>query len=403
MNKNNENKRIEDHEIHEEVHELFSTAKEISLSHEEKNEGMIAFQNFMKENPDGKSSILSPYIKNLFISTFNIVKQRQLVAVALALVLILGGVGGTAYAAGNSLPGDFLYPIKINVNEKLESTFAVGTEAKARVAVKHAVTRVEEVEQLAVQGKVEKADEQSVSSNLAVVQENILKLKAEGNIDAAISISSDFENSLNDHRKNLENIAQKSKKDVSSFLARNQANIQNNMLASAKERLILEGNLSTSSELIINKNTANSELASSQKKIKNIEASVNTSSNIDIETKNNLTSVLNNITEGEEKINVGAYSNALVLFRDVKEHTDKLEAKGKKPYVYVPGKNTVTTNAVITSTTTTSLSSSTFNTQSSGSTSVEVIPTVSSPSQTSNNPSPAPVPTVPAVVKGLLH
>lgn len=90
MNKNNQNIQIEVNEIHEDIHELFGTAKEISLTPEEKRQGAIDFHNFMKENPNGETSILSPYV----ISAFRFVKQRQVVMVALVLFLILGGAGG---------------------------------------------------------------------------------------------------------------------------------------------------------------------------------------------------------------------------------------------------------------------------------------------------------------------
>lgn len=425
MNKNNQNKRIDEHELHEELHKLFSVAKEISLSHEEKRQGAVEFHNFMKENPDGQKSILSPYIKNIFISTFKLVKQRQLVAVALALVIILGGAGGTVYAAGNSLPGDLLYPIKIHVNEKLESAFARGTEAETRVAVKHTITRIEEVERLAIKGRVDKTDEESVSVTLAsqskAVRDNILKLKTEGNVDAAISISSDFENSLNDHKKNLENIVRNSGNPGRGFLTRTRENIRDNILASAKERLILEDNLSTSSQLIINKKIANDELSSSQKKIRTIEGSVNASNNIDEETQDTLKNAVRTVAEGEEKINVGAYSNAVVLLKDAKEHTAKLEEKLKKSYSYSTGssKTKVTTSTTATVTArvnATSSASSTSEETSTGSSTLNIqnnnLPVQASPT-VSPNPAPAPssptpnlpvsIPSIPNGAGGLLH
>ncbi len=383
MSKNNQNNQIQDHEMHEDIHKLFSIAKEESLSHDEKKQGAIDFKNFMEKNPNRGVSMVSPYIKNLFISTFKFVKQRQLVAIALAVILVLGGSSGTAYAAVNSLPGDLLYPIKININEKLESVLARGTEAKARVAVKHAINRIEEVEKLAVAGKLEKSSEGSVSATLAlqskVVQENILKLKTEGNVEAAIVISSDFENSLNDHKKNLANLVKNSRDTARDLLVKTSENIHDNILAAAKERLILEDSLSTSNQITVNKKIANDELIASQKKIKKIEGAVNASRNIDKDIKDTLKNAVKTVSESEEKINVGAYNNAVVLLKDAKENTDKLEEEFKKsPIDYSKSGKTPIPTSTATPTSSTSVdgsSSSTINIQ--------------------NNNLPIPVPSVP--------
>lgn len=334
MNKNNQNIQIEVNEIHEDIHELFGTAKEISLTPEEKRQGAIDFHNFMKENPNGETSILSPYV----ISAFRFVKQRQVVMVALVLFLILGGAGGTVLAAKSSLPGDLLYTIKINVNEKLEMALAVDTESQARVAVKHAIERIEEVEKLAMEDKIDESNQESIKESLALqskkASENILKLKVEGNIDAAIGISSDFENSLSNHKKNLEDIAQSKKAGGKTLLTKTRESIHDNLLASAKVRLVLESNLSSSSQILISKKAATNELNSSQKKLKNIEVLVKKSYDIDEETKNDLRVILNTVTESEEKINVGAYGNAVVLLQDVKLNTNRLEEKFKKTNTY---------------------------------------------------------------------
>lgn len=358
MNKDNQNNQIDSQRAHDQIHKLFTSAKEISLTHEEKTQGAQSFQNFMENNPDGEVSILSPYFKNLFVSTFNFVKQRQLVAVALALVLIIGAGSTAAFAARYSLPGDLLYPIKINVYEKLESALAVGPEAKARIAVKHSVTRIEEVEKLAAQGNIDQTDEQTVNENFAIqtkeVADNILKLKTDGNIQAAIKVSADFENVLTDHKKNLDSIAESNK----GILAETRSDIDNNILASAKTRLVLEGNLSTSSPLLMAK---------------------------------------------------------------IKRHENNFDKKHDYEYGYNNGKATtaatVAATATITTASTTSVATSivvSSSTENTATTSVNVqSPTPNTPTQPENTPPSAPspvipftipsLPSIPATVHGLLH
>lgn len=73
-------------------------------------------------------------------------------AFALALLLV---VGGTASASANgALPGDALYPLKVNVNERVERALALSSEDKAYVDVRHAEERLSEIELLAAKGSV---------------------------------------------------------------------------------------------------------------------------------------------------------------------------------------------------------------------------------------------------------
>lgn len=75
------------------------------------------------------------------------------VAYSLLAILIVGS--GTAAAAQGSLPGDVLYPIKIHVNESVETALAITPRAKVEVNATIAKRRVEEVQALAAQGTLD--------------------------------------------------------------------------------------------------------------------------------------------------------------------------------------------------------------------------------------------------------
>ncbi|MDP2648939.1 MAG: DUF5667 domain-containing protein [Patescibacteria group bacterium] len=76
--------------------------------------------------------------------------------VALTLVLILfASSAGVTSAAEGSLPGDLLYPIKINVNEPVRGALALSSEARADWASKVAGTRIREVATLAAEGRLD--------------------------------------------------------------------------------------------------------------------------------------------------------------------------------------------------------------------------------------------------------
>lgn len=66
------------------------------------------------------------------------------------LVLMIGG--GTSFAAQSALPGDFLYPVKVEINENVESAFAVSNKSEATLQAKLVEERLSEAEKLAVKG-----------------------------------------------------------------------------------------------------------------------------------------------------------------------------------------------------------------------------------------------------------
>jgi hypothetical protein len=70
------------------------------------------------------------------------------------LVFVLAGAG-TASAAQGALPGDILYPVKINVTEPVEVALAQTSAAKVDVQAKLATRRVEEAQELASQGRLD--------------------------------------------------------------------------------------------------------------------------------------------------------------------------------------------------------------------------------------------------------
>ena len=119
---------------------------------------------------------------------------------SLAFVLILTVIGsGTAYAAEGALPGDVLYPIKVNVNEKIAAAVAVSAEAKAAVHARLAERRMEEAQTLASRGTLT-ADAKAVleanfESHATEVETIVSSVEARDPV-AAADISARFGSSL---------------------------------------------------------------------------------------------------------------------------------------------------------------------------------------------------------------
>jgi hypothetical protein len=86
-------------------------------------------------------------IKRIFNS-----KLQPMTALLLMIALAIGG--GTTYAAEGSVPGDFLYTMKVEVNEPIKSGVTLSNRAEAVLQARLAGERLKEAETLAAQGKL---------------------------------------------------------------------------------------------------------------------------------------------------------------------------------------------------------------------------------------------------------
>ncbi|HUY62788.1 MAG TPA: DUF5667 domain-containing protein [Candidatus Paceibacterota bacterium] len=135
--------------------------------------------------------------------------RRPMPAIAAVLILILIG-GGTSYAAEGALPGDALYPIKVNVNEPIQEALAFTPQSKAAVAANIAVTRLDEAQQLAAAGKLSTTTAVMLDANLQahVTQaDSAAAALAKSDPLAAAETQSSLDARLNAHRDILQAVA----------------------------------------------------------------------------------------------------------------------------------------------------------------------------------------------------
>ncbi len=305
MNKNYNNNAEEQHDMHEKIKQLFLTAKNEKLSRDEKNNGSIILKQFM-DNYVPKMSlanrIVSYCMKNFKDASAFLgqMKNRKYTYAFSVFLIIFVLTGGTAYAAQSSLPGSFLYPVKIHVNEKVESAFAVGPEEKSRVALKQIITRLEEAETLSIQGKMNADTEHDINENILSkskeIQSNILKIKDSGDINTAILLNAKFKISLSDHKKEISNFVDKTGVNNTDLLDI-EKNINRQIDLSVTSRLDLEKSLHIDTDIVKNKNT-HKNVPDSQK------YKVNTTGNVGI--KNSIIDVTSKQDHNIEKTSVSA-------------------------------------------------------------------------------------------------
>lgn len=128
---------------------------------------------------------------------------------SLAVMAILSG--GVSYAAQSSLPGDFLYTVKVNVNESVRSALAVGSESQAHWEIERARLRLQEASELADKGReLDEEEEARLESRFSASADAALKesteLQTEGDRDSADAIASELESVLRVQTKVMANV-----------------------------------------------------------------------------------------------------------------------------------------------------------------------------------------------------
>jgi len=136
---------------------------------------------------------------------FVLPRARLVSALALA-VLFLGA--GTSYAAESSLPGDALYTVKININEKIAEALAPDPSARAAVLAVHTLRRLQEAETLAAQGRLTastSAEIQSALQTIAADFDESVKAVARSPVGVAhaADLQSDLAVTLDSHARAL--------------------------------------------------------------------------------------------------------------------------------------------------------------------------------------------------------
>jgi len=114
------------------------------------------------------------------------------VAIVVAIVLILSGIGGATYAAQGSLPGDTLYPLK-TVTEQLALRLPSDDVTRAERGQSFADRRVEEIADLAAQGRVPDLGlaaekyENAMNITMARIEEAAAKGLVAGNVTGNVT------------------------------------------------------------------------------------------------------------------------------------------------------------------------------------------------------------------------
>ena len=147
---------------------------------------------------------------------------------SLFLAVALGG--GIAVSANMAAPGDVLYPFKIHVTERLESTFAANSEARVRLHIKLMQARLDEATTLAAAGTldtdIEAALTQNFTAHAAAAAAEVANADMAGNQAEAAAMAATFHATLAQQAATLTDTSIKSTPEVQASLASVLAGVQ---------------------------------------------------------------------------------------------------------------------------------------------------------------------------------
>ena len=195
------------------INNLFKIFRQQRLTQAESDSIRVQLLALMEKEPVSLESFGRQLIMrtNGSYSHLFLTSKPMLIGSIIAL-LIVASAGGASYAAEGAMPGDWLYPVKLQINERVVSALAFSDEAEADWQIKLVGRRLAEAEELAVengltQERLEKIEE-NFQKKTEKTQSLIEKLKGKGNEEAAAAISSALEASLAVHADVIQKLSE---------------------------------------------------------------------------------------------------------------------------------------------------------------------------------------------------
>lgn len=209
------------------MEKLFAKIKKQTLSQQEKNEILNVLNNFVDANPPQR-------IRSPFFDYHMIFARPMSIAVIIFIPIFL--TSGLVLAAQSSLPGNTLYPVKM-LKENVESLVALSPKTKAEIETTHAISRLQEVEQIIVEsGQLKTETRQKIENNFESQVQNatsqINKLKDRGHTEAALKVENSLKSKLVEREKSMSDLSEststeaKTKKELSNIISNVRSKIE---------------------------------------------------------------------------------------------------------------------------------------------------------------------------------
>lgn len=139
--------------------EKFHILQELKLSAIEKTEIRDSLKHFMASHPLPRKSHSSWFARShLTISPYGGISMRMTKVLVFSFIGIIFAGGTLTFASGSSIPGELLYPIKINIKEPLEGSLKTDPTEKLAWKEQKVTRRIEEIQTLKTKKQVTKRE-----------------------------------------------------------------------------------------------------------------------------------------------------------------------------------------------------------------------------------------------------
>lgn len=189
----------------------FKKLKTIKMTNDEKSRIRFSLVSLTKANNvykiNYRKSIKSPYQRFSFATSFRYIGT--------AVLILLVATTGVSFAAEGTLPGDLLYPVKVNVNEEVRSALTISNEGKMNWEKERVVLRVVETETLIKNNQLTPKRKEQAEAALKTQIETFANVATKTSVkdpNAVISATTELEPALKVHQKVIADIAEKSDK-----------------------------------------------------------------------------------------------------------------------------------------------------------------------------------------------
>ncbi|OHB24817.1 MAG: hypothetical protein A2542_03010 [Parcubacteria group bacterium RIFOXYD2_FULL_52_8] len=182
---------------------LYKAKQQIRLAAEEKARMREALRAHIAAVPP-QMVISSDYEEQSRWLTMQILSYRSVTAFTLVVMLLASSV---SFAAASALPGETLYAIKRQVNERVKTALALSPDAQIAVHTGLAIERLSEAERLAQAGKLSPkariAIEDDFRSHAVIAKAKVAELVANNREEHAVEASLALESALDAHTQIL--------------------------------------------------------------------------------------------------------------------------------------------------------------------------------------------------------
>lgn len=152
--------------------------------------------------------VVSPWKISSLVPSFHFHKSRFVWYVGVSCLVIIFSGREIVFASKDSLPGDTLYQVKVNIIEPLSSTFAFSTKAKAEHESVLAVRRLMEAEKLASLGNLDEVKQEQlhilIESHTKALNDDLVKLSQDNSSEDVDDIVTNFQAGMNAHARVLD-------------------------------------------------------------------------------------------------------------------------------------------------------------------------------------------------------